>query len=245
MQKFTVKTSHFEGPLELLLDLIEKRKLFINDISLAAVTDDYLAYLGERKEAGAPLSEIAHFIVIASTLLLIKSKSLLPSLSLTEEETESMEDLERRLRLYRRVKELAGEVESRWGKNILWGRSSVRPAEAVFAPPPTLSSASLASAIRDVLSQLPSLRLLPQALIEKVVSVEEMIASLTTRIQQSLSVSFKEFSGLGKAQKVDVIISFLAVLELVKRGIVNVLQEEPFKDFRIESDKVATPRYSN
>ena len=72
-----------------------------------------------------------------------------------------------------------------------------------------------------------------------------MIESLTARIQQSLSVSFKEFSGLGKTQKVDVIIRFLAVLELVKRGIVNVLQEAPFKDFRIESDKVATPRYSN
>src|SRR3989344_7594620 len=146
MQRFTVKTPHFEGPLELLLDLIERRKLFINDISLAAVTDDYLAYLEGRKEAGAPLSEIAHFILIASTLLLIKSKSLLPSLSLTEEETESMEDLERRLRLYRRVKELAGEVGERWGKNILWARSATRPVEIVFAPPPTLSSATLADA---------------------------------------------------------------------------------------------------
>ena len=73
---FTVKTQSFEGPLDLLLDLIEKRKLFINDISLVKVTDDFIAHV--RQFENLPMAESAHFILVASTLLLIKSKSLLP-----------------------------------------------------------------------------------------------------------------------------------------------------------------------
>ena len=81
---FKVKTSSFEGPLDLLLDLIEKRKLFINDVSLAKVTDDFIAHIKQFDDL--PMAESAHFILIASTLLLIKSKSLLQELNLTEEE---------------------------------------------------------------------------------------------------------------------------------------------------------------
>ena len=81
---FAIKTETFEGPLDLLLHLIEKRQFFINDIALAKVTDDFIAYIQERKDM--PMGEVAQFIVVASTLLLIKSKSLLPVLDLTEEE---------------------------------------------------------------------------------------------------------------------------------------------------------------
>jgi segregation and condensation protein A len=80
---FSFKTEVFEGPLSLLIELIEKRKLLINDISLAAVTDEYMRRVAEMERS--PLRETAEFIVLASTLLLIKSKSLLPILSLTEE----------------------------------------------------------------------------------------------------------------------------------------------------------------
>ena len=81
---FTVKTKDFEGPLDLLLDLIEKRKFFINDLSLAKVTDDFIAHIQQFENL--PMGESAHFILVASTLLLIKSRSLLPQLNLTEEE---------------------------------------------------------------------------------------------------------------------------------------------------------------
>jgi len=81
---FTIKTESFEGPLDLLLDLIEKRKLYISDISLAKVTDDFIEHI--KNIGGIEIGESAHFILVASTLLLIKSKSLLPELALTEEE---------------------------------------------------------------------------------------------------------------------------------------------------------------
>ncbi len=81
---YKVKTHVFEGPLDLLLDLVEKRKLFVNDVSLAEVTDDFIKYIETHEEF--PIGESAEFIVIASTLMLVKSRSLLPMLALTEDE---------------------------------------------------------------------------------------------------------------------------------------------------------------
>ncbi len=91
--------------MELLLDFIEKRKLFINDISLSKVTDDFIGFLKEK--SNFPLGLSANFILVASTLLLIKSKSLLPTLNLTSEEEANIEDLETRLKEYQRIKELS------------------------------------------------------------------------------------------------------------------------------------------
>lgn len=79
MDEFKIKVGEFEGPLELLLDLIEKRKLHINDVSLSQVTDDFINYLKALQEFSIP--GISHFVLVASTLLLIKSRSLLPALS--------------------------------------------------------------------------------------------------------------------------------------------------------------------
>jgi len=117
-KNFKVKMEGFEGPLELLLSLIEKRKLPINDVSLATVTDDYIGHIETQKEF--PLSQTSHFVLVASTLLLIKSKSLIPTLELTEDEEEDMENLERRLRLFKRNKELSVHVLSMFGKNVLF-----------------------------------------------------------------------------------------------------------------------------
>src|ERR1035437_5139128 len=92
---FQIKMAGFEGPFGLLLNLIEKRKLFINDVSLSVVTEDYLSYM--NKLGGLPPMEVSSFILVASTLLLIKSKSLLPNLDLTIEEEGDIRSEERRV----------------------------------------------------------------------------------------------------------------------------------------------------
>src|SRR3990167_6957510 len=115
---YTVKTAAFEGPLDLLLDLVTKRKLFVNDVSLSQVTDDFIHYLEEHEEF--PIGESAEFIVVASTLLLIKSRSLLPMIKLTDEEEESIHDLEDRLVIYGRVKELTLGLRNIFGKQIIF-----------------------------------------------------------------------------------------------------------------------------
>lgn len=239
---FTVRTDVFEGPLELLLNLIEKRKLLINDIALAQVTDDYISYI-KAHESEFPIGNIAHFIVVASTLLLIKSKSLLPTIELTEEESASVEDLELRLKIYQRMKQASETVRDALGKTPLFSRQYVRQeAEPTFAPPAGLSIAQLTEAIQNFTKSLPKIERIPQAVIKKVVSLEEMIGRLTTRIRSGLQMRFKDFAGVGKAEKVDVIVSFLAMLELVKQGLIAVEQHSD-GDIHMQTNDVSTPSY--
>lgn len=238
---YKVKLEQFEGPLDLLLSLIEKRKLFVNEISLARITDDFIAYINQLGHF--PVAESAQFILIASTLLLIKSKSLLPQLDLTKEEETSIEDLERRLKLYQRIRDLSVHVKERFGKNVIFERNAPKFAEPVFSPDDSMTVPALLDAIRSVLKNVPKKENLPKAVVRKVISLEEMITNLTERVQRSLKTSFREFAAVGKAEKVHVIVSFLAMLELVKQGIVDVTQEKDFDDIHIETQSVGVPRY--
>jgi chromatin segregation and condensation protein Rec8/ScpA/Scc1 (kleisin family) len=87
----------------------------------------------------------------------------------------------------------------------------------------------------------------PKAIVQKVISLEEMMENLADRITKSMKMSFKEFSGHGQkekqVEKVNVIVSFLAMLELVKQGIINVRQDKDFHDIEIETQSIGIPRY--
>ncbi len=239
---FQIKTEVFEGPLELLLSLIEKRKLLINDISLSQVTDDYIRYLESHPEM--PIGQSSQFIVIASTLLLIKSKSLLPTLELTEEESKNVEDLEMRLKLYQKYKEAGEKIGELFGKNIIFERSYVPANDTViFAPSKNVNIDSLKESVLRAISKLPKVEKLPQAIVRKVVSLEETIQKLTTRIKSNLQMSFREFANVGKEEKVNVIVSFIAMLELVKQGLIAVTQSDAYDDIKIETKDVSTPSY--
>ncbi|MBX4209508.1 segregation/condensation protein A [Candidatus Parcubacteria bacterium] len=240
---FTVKQDRFEGPLDLLLDLIEKRKLFVNDVSLAKVADDYIAYVKSLSEF--PISDSAHFVLVASTLVLIKSKSLLPTLDLTTEEQASIDDLQRRLRIYERMRELSGKLKPMFGANALFARSE-RRLDPVFSPDADMTVSNLFDAALRALANLPKKEFLPKIVVDKVISLEEMIADLTRRVTESLKMSFRQFTGDAKGdrgEKVNVIVSFLAMLELVKQGIINVTQEKHFDDISMETEQVGVPKY--
>jgi len=237
---FVVKQQTFEGPLDLLLSLIEKRKLHINDISLANVADDYIEYL---KSLGQfPIGDSANFILIASTLLLIKSKSLLPNLVLTEEEQGNVEDLERRLKILENIKALSAHVKERFGNNIIF-TPLVRKREPVFSPDQSMTLPNIIVALRTVLANVPKKELLPQVIVKKIISLEDMIESLTKRVTTSLNMSFREFAKIGTHEKVNVIVSFLAMLELVKQGVISVNQESQFQDIHMESQNLGIPKY--
>jgi len=240
-QHFSVKTETFEGPLDILLDLIEKRKLFINDISLAQVADDYIAHI--RGLGAFPVADSANFVLIASTLVLIKSKSLLPSLNLSEEEEISISELEQRLKLHKRMKELSLHVKDLFGKKIIFQKSYTKPSTVVFAPSRDISLQTLLSGVRTAIASLPKKELLPKIVVQKVISLEETIENLTIRIKKGLQMSFREFSKFGKQEKVNVIVSFLAMLELVKQGVIMVTQERDFDDIRMEPETLDIPRY--
>jgi segregation and condensation protein A len=237
---FDIETVGFKGPLELLLDLIEKRKLLVNDVSLAAVTDEYIAYVKALEEH--PIPETAQFVYVASTLLLIKSKSLLPILDLTEEEKGSVEELEHRLQLYQLFRDVSQEIKTRFGVTVLYERPFVAPTDPIFVPDRYATVDALASAIRDVLHNLPQIEVRPVARVQKVISLDDMMKRLEERILKQFKTSFKEFTK-DAGERGDVIVGFLAVLELVKRGAVSARQEGRFEDIHIERDGVDTPRY--
>ncbi len=241
MDSFNVKTHIFEGLLDTLLSLIEKRKLFINDISLAQVADDYIAYI--KSLGDFPIADSAHFILIASTLVLIKSKSLLPTLTLSEEEEQSMEELENRLKEYQKYKALSVHLKERFGINTEYLRLPSKEKIIVFTPDKNTTVSKISETIRSVILQIPKKELVPKAIVKKIISLEETIESLTKRITASMKMSFRDFAGVGKAEKVNVIVSFLAMLELVKQGIIQVRQDRDFHDIEMENQEVGTPQY--
>ena len=238
---YNVKTHIFEGPLDTLLSLIEKRKLFINDISLAQVADDYISYVKGLEDF--PIADSAHFVLIASTLVLIKSKSLLPNLSLTEEEQSNIDDLEDRLKQYQKYKALSLHLKERFGINVEYLRLPSKEKIIVFTPDKNTSVARISEVIKSVIAGMPKKEFVPKAIVQKVISLEEMMDSLSERINKSIKMSFRDFAGVGKVEKVNVIVSFLAMLELVKQGIIQVRQDKDFHDIEIETQNIGVPSY--
>lgn len=239
---FKIKTISFEGPLEILLELIEKRKLFIGDIALAKVTDDFIVYI--RQFDDLPVSDSANFILIASTLLLIKSKSLLPNLSISEDEQSDISDLNKRLSLLAKIKEGSAIVQKLFWKNILFETRRNKKASIVFSPDKMTTIHNLHSAITKVIASAPKTEKIPTATIKKVISLEEMIDNLSKRVTLALRMTFKDFSGAHKENKVNVIVGFLAMLELFKQGTIHVNQDVNFSDIHIESKSISVPRYN-
>jgi segregation and condensation protein A len=245
--QFTVKAGEFEGPIEVLLRLIEEKKLHASQVSLAAVADDFIGYMQKLDGPSTSLrvnkSEVANFIYVASTLMLIKSLSLLPTLQVTPEEKESIEDLERRLKLYQRVKDLSVHVKERFGRNVIFLRETSKTITPVFAPTAEVTTPGILASLKNLLANFPKPELTPQVIIKKVISLEEAIESLTRRVQTALRTSFRRAMGDQK-EKVNIIVGFLGLLELVKRGIVSVEQGEHFSDIQIETSQTDIPRYT-
>ncbi|MEK7642500.1 MAG: segregation/condensation protein A [Patescibacteria group bacterium] len=246
---FKVQVGEFEGPLELLLELIEKRKLHINSVSLSKVAEDFLEHIEKQEEF--PIADSADFILIASTLLLIKSKSLLPNLELTEEEEESIENLEERLREYQKYKILALNIQKMFGDFLFFAEES-KSRQVVFAPTAEISTANLHKTILETLSNIPKQDFLPKVKVEKTINLEEIIENLSKRVQKSIKMSFSSFvnnsadkAGFSnKENRVEVIVSFLAMLELVKRGAMRVSQTTHFGDIEMENENLSVPVYN-
>lgn len=237
---FSIKTPVFEGPLDLLIDLVERRKLLINDISLASVTDEYMAEVSRMQELSLPGT--ANFIVLAATLLLIKSKSLLPSLELSAEEESSIEELEERLRLYQIYRVAAAGIMETFGVKVMHERQFVPEKRPIFHPDKFSTLSELKEAMLRVLSELPVKIERPKVNIKKVISLDEMIDKLHERISRQLRIRFSDLMA-DSTEKHTLIVGFLAVLESVKQGSILVNQLNRFDDIEIEQARPAMPRY--
>ena len=225
---YSIKLQQFEGPLDLLLQLIEQKQLDISQVSLSTVTEQYMSMLRQVQEINP--EELADFLVVAAKLLLIKSRLLIPTLQTEEEET----DLEQQLKIYREFYEASKLLH----KMILKRRflfSRERPAiaiEPVFNPPATLTRDRLRELFMDVLQQIEPVVALPKQLAFRTVSIQEKIESLRQHIYTQATINFRSLLSTSK-DKTEVIVTFLALLELVKQRIVAVVQKNTFSDIEI------------
>lgn len=243
--EFTVENEHFQGPLDALLDLIEARKLSVSLVSCAEVCDAYLAYVEKMPEL--PLSETSQFVLIASTLLLIKSRSLLP-VPVTDEEELSIEELERRLKRLAKIRDAAKLLKKEWGRAPLsFARRSPDISKITglekpsFAPAEAALSTILAAA-RKLVNALPKPEKMAEATVAPVLKLEDVIVSLKDRLTRAVKTRWSDVTK--GASRGDLIVHFLAVLELVRHGSVSVTQDRLFSDILIESDEAGgLPKY--
>lgn len=237
---FSIQTEAYQGPFDLLLDLIEARKFLVNDLALASITEDFIQHT--RSQTEFPVEETANFIQIAATLLLIKSKSLIPDLALSEDENADVEDLKRRLEAYEKVREAARELARLYGKSMMVSAGE-RPQQPMFYPSSDFTKGGLAEALARVLAARETVEELPEARVKPLVTIEEMMDRLAKRVQSAMTLSFKEFYK-GTKERVEIIVSFLALLELVKQGAVAAEQYNTYGDIRISHTASASvPRY--
>ena len=227
-KEYIVSLEQFEGPLDLLHQLIEKRKLQINTISLAKITADYMAHI--RTMAAVPAEEVARFVHIASILILIKSKSLLPILEYTKEEEVDVAELEGRMQLFEYIRNKAVPALDIWRR-----RSCVVLAptieQVVFRPDNSCTVQGLRRNIGVVLDGLSFLKEPPEKKVGTKVRIEEVIERVLAAVTERVSVSFKQISE--KADKQEKIVSFLAVLELVRKNLLTAEQGQQFDDIVI------------
>lgn len=240
--EYHIQLEQFEGPLSLLLALIEQEKLDITKVSLAKVTDQYLEYVSQEDHIS--LENLAKFLSIAARLILIKSKALLPILDFTEEEEEEIGDLEEELRRYKRFKEAAEQL----GKTILSkkkseSRESSLETISVFLPPKNLTGESLALYFRSVLGTLVLSTPLKETRLTEIITLEEKIALLQDSIRDRVTRSFSHIVANAE-NHVHIIVSFLALLELIKQKVIHAHQEERFGEIHfgsLEGDSTSFP----
>lgn len=234
MSSYTVTLDIFKGPLELLLRLIEAEELDITTISLAAVADQYLAHL-ESLEHVEP-DDLADFLMVAAELLVIKSRILLPQSKKDEEQEEKdwESDLVSRLQAYKRFKEMAsrlGEIEEKGQRSYM--RLASPPEIEQRVKPGQGDLEDLLQALEEILE-----RTSPRSPVAKVVPrfevhIDDCIESILTKVRHRERVAFSEFMRETHS-RTEIIVTFLAMLELIKQQRIRVSQEKIFGEICLE-----------
>lgn len=246
----TIKLQVFEGPLDLLLYLIEKNKVNIYDIPIVDITAQYMEYVAEMRRRD--LDVLSEFLVMAATLIDIKSKMLLPK---NQEEDEEEEDpraeLVQQLLEYKMYKCMADELKDRHlDADKVWFKQPTIPDEVREYEPPVdldeLVSGLTLSKLNDIfqsimkkqIDKIDKVRSQFGKIEKEEVSLEEKMDYLT-----DFAATHKHFSFRGllekSSSKVEVIVTFLAILELMKTGKITISQEHIFDDIKIESQIAA------
>lgn len=224
-----LKLEKFEGPLDLLLQLVDQEKLSITEIALAKVTEQFFAYLDKLEETRP--EELADFLVVAARLVYLKSYNLL-QYALPKEE-EAGPGLADQLKLYKQYVDASKTVNSLWGENkVAYGRIEPPVKAEEFILPINAAKENLHKSITFLINRLKPLEPLPKVTIDHSISVKQKIDSIRNLLKNGQEFSFKNL--LSTAQnKTEIIVSFLAILELVKEKSINFKQTNSFEDLLV------------
>ena len=225
-----IQIEKLEGPLDLLLQLIEQEELSISEVSLTKIADQYIEYLEHVAELDP--EDLADFLVVAARLLLMKSRELLPGLAAPEDEGPS---LEFQLKMYKMFWEAAQRLDSRLKKgNFIFFRDKLPASIAPrFSPPPGLTAGRLRDSMLDVLQRITPIIKYPEERMKRTISIQDKIAHIKDIVGREVSVRFHELMK-GAKSKTEVVVNFLALLELIKSRHVFVEQSEAFGDIVIK-----------
>lgn len=229
---YHIKLEQFEGPLDLLLQLTEQEKLDITRVSLAKIADQYLEYIAQAKDI--TLANLADFLSVAARLILIKSKALLPMLEFTEEEEEEIKDLEYQLAEYKKFKDASAKLALIFDSpQVSFSREGFLGFGALFYPPEKIEAADLLRAFSKILGEIPVVEKLEEETVKEILTLEDKIFHLQETLREKIQTSFSELVA-NATDKVEVVVSFLAMLELVKQRIIHVEQGELFSEIHLK-----------
>ncbi len=237
---YTIAVEGFQGPLGTLLELIESRTMEIGTVSLSSVTEDFFKYLEALMKLPEPrpadiLYAITDFLVIASRLVLIKSKWLLPDLKLSAEEEADIKDLEARLALYKQVKPVMRAFKKAWQTRApLYAREyflsypSARSGAIAFYPSTQLSITALHEATQRLLEATAVERHEVQEVRERILSLDTAMQEVVRRVSDVATTSFAKLTET--RSKGDIVVLFLALLHLARDHGMALVQEGHFSD---------------
>lgn len=239
-QKYAIKIDNFEGPLDLLCHLIDKNKMNIYDINLSEITDQYIEFLKEQEKLNLEIA--SEFVVMASTLLFLKSKNLLPKQEEEEEEI-TEEELIRRIIEYKKFKEISKVLREKY---IIFSNRYYGFEEKIDLPKKKLEKKYDESIIPEIYENLVeknNKKINQNAKnIEKIAITDNYTVASKVRemfrvlIKQKRFVFNKLFS-IKKHNKQEVVTAFSGLLELSRRSKVETIQEELFGDITVEKVK--------
>lgn len=249
---YSLNLDFYKGPLEKLLELIEEKKLEISVVSLAKVTGDFLAFV-ENLQKSEPFAEdaareekksfpdktqddlkliLADFLVVASRLVLIKSKALIPALPLDDEDEADIRDLEARLKIYEEIRGAKSAVLGLWRSSpVMLSREFLMTKEPFFFPPKDIGANDLLKCFRTILGEFEK-SLIP------VKKIALQVFNLQSKIEEVLRKITNEPRALHhfheKKNKSELVILFLAILHLAKVQLIHIEQDERFGEIRIK-----------
>lgn len=215
-----VQDAQFSGPLELLLQLIEREEMDISQVSLGKITDQYIAELQQMEEL--PVDELADFLVVAAKLLLIKSRLLIPGETPIDD---AGVELERQLRMYKAFVDATKHIIKLYNRHrVVYPREGYALLEPMFNPPTEMRPDDLRNMFADVLKELEPITRLPQTVIVRTMNIRQKIQQITERLLNDKTTNFHDLLKQAK-NKTEVIITFLAMLEMVKLRTAAVVQD--------------------